>query len=52
MVNIVFTSVPIIVYSLFDKELEDELIFSNPNYYKEGIKNVYFNKNVFLFQFF
>ena len=49
MVNIVFTSVPIVIYSLFDKEISDELVNNNPIYYNEGIKNVFFNTYVFLF---
>ncbi len=51
-VNLFYTSLPIMIYCLFDQELDSWVLLSNPSYYFVGLKNLYFNLNIFLIWFF
>ncbi|KAL4432018.1 hypothetical protein ABPG74_017754 [Tetrahymena malaccensis] len=52
MYNIVFTSAPIVVFALFDKEYKGKFLQQNPYpYYLGGILNEYFDKKTFWQQF-
>ena len=44
--NLVFTSWPIIVYSSWDQEHSKEIMVNNPQHFRAGINNEYFNAKV------
>lgn len=48
LVNIIFTSVPIINFAVFDVEMEQKVFESNPKTYLLGIREACFNKGAFL----
>lgn len=53
MFNILYTSCPIMIYAVIDKELEPEILVANKlNYYDQGMKNSLFNRKVFWQWFF
>lgn len=52
LVNVVYTSLPIMIYAIYDKELEESDFINNPKYYSTGIKRLYFNFQVFLMYYF
>lgn len=45
--NVVFTSLPIILYALFDRETDYEIIESDPRYYRLGLKGKLFSHKTF-----
>lgn len=47
MYNIVFTSIPIMWFAVFDWEYEKEVFLKSPKMYRIGLDNVFFNKYVF-----
>jgi len=47
LVNVAFSSVPIIVYAVLDREVEDEKLEKVPKYYKPGPRRSHFNIGVF-----
>lgn len=47
LVNVAFSSVPIIVYAVLDREVEDHKLEKDPSYYKPGPKRSHFNIGVF-----
>ena len=47
MFNIFFTSLPIIIFGIFDREHTDEELLDNPRRYVKGIKNRLFSTNRF-----
>lgn len=51
-VNVFYTAYPIIIYCLYDKEVDSKVLLSDPSYYKAGIRNIHFNFSVFLVWFF
>lgn len=52
LVNIVFTSVPILNFAIYDIELEEEKFEMDPEYYQQGLRESYFNKGAFLLWYF
>lgn len=51
MVNIIYTSAPIIIYAVLDKELPYEVLLSKSYYYKHGLRRVHFNIQNFIMWF-
>jgi phospholipid-transporting ATPase len=49
MFNILYASLPIIIFAVFDHELSEHEFLSNPAYYRPGLKKVYFNLQIFVF---
>ncbi|CAD8160132.1 unnamed protein product [Paramecium pentaurelia] len=47
--NLIFTSLPIIFYGIFDEEFSGDILTSNPSFYKIGIKHKLFNTKIFLY---
>ena len=47
LVNIFYTSVPIILYAIFDSDADDEILEFSPKYYFPGPKKYFFNSLVF-----
>jgi phospholipid-transporting ATPase len=47
LVNVAFSSVPIIVYAVLDREVEDQKLERIPKYYKPGPRRSHFNIGVF-----
>ena len=47
MVNILYTSFPIIFYAVLDIEVEYSLLESTPRYFKAGLNKLYFNLPLF-----
>lgn len=47
MYNIIFTSLPIVWYALFDYEHDKEELLKNPKHYEIGIKHKCFGTKVF-----
>jgi phospholipid-transporting ATPase len=47
LVNMFYTSMPIMIYCLFDKELTGKSLLGNPDYYFVGLRNMYFNIYIF-----
>ena len=43
----VFTSVPIIWFTTWDKEYSREVLLKRPRLYHIGLDNTYFNKTIF-----
>lgn len=52
MFNIFFTSSPIILYALFERQTSDGLLLREPNFYRPGPLNLLFNNFRFLQWFF
>ena len=50
--NIVFTSLPIMWFAIFDWEHSKETFLKTPKYYRIGLDDVYFNKSIFWRWFF
>jgi len=50
--NVIFTSVPIIWFTTWDKEYSREILLTKPSLYRIGLENIYFNKWVFWRWFF
>ena len=48
MFNPLFTSLPIVWWATNDLEHPKELLLTNPSLYKYGIRNLHFNKKIFL----
>src|SRR3990167_218921 len=48
MYNIVYTSLPIVLYALFDKHTTDLILLPDPTYYVPGPKRMLFNTTRFL----
>lgn len=48
LVNVVFTSVPILVYAVYDIELEEQIFVTDPKKFKIGLREACFNKGAFL----
>lgn len=46
--NLAYTSLPIGIYALFDKQCTDTVLLKNPMYYRAGIKRAFFNSVRFL----
>eukprot|EP00825_Cyclidium_porcatum_P009483 TRINITY_DN14842_c0_g1_i3.p1 TRINITY_DN14842_c0_g1~~TRINITY_DN14842_c0_g1_i3.p1 ORF type:complete len:534 (+),score=51.47 TRINITY_DN14842_c0_g1_i3:156-1757(+) len=47
--NVFYASLPIIVYAIFDQEMNHQKLFENKaNYYQRGLTNYHFNWKVFL----
>ena len=46
--NIVFTSMPIVLYALLDKQTSDIVLLREPVYYAPGPKRLLFNTKRFL----
>ena len=42
-VNVFYTSIPIIIFAIYDQELLEEELKSNPKYYKIGLQRLLFN---------
>ena len=42
---------PIVIYAIFDKELEESQLLNNPKFYRVGLKRIFFNFNVFVVWF-
>ena len=49
--NIVYTSAPIIIYALFDKQTSDLILMKDPIYYAPGPKRLLFNTKIYLIWF-
>ena len=49
--NLVFASLPIIIYAVFDQEFEDTFLETHPEYYKPGIRDNFFNFKLFWYWF-
>ena len=47
MYNIIFTSLPVIWFALFDYEFPRKVFIEKPFLYKVGPKNKYFKKRIF-----
>ncbi|CAG9332358.1 unnamed protein product [Blepharisma stoltei] len=47
MYNKVFTSLPICLYAVFDREMDYEVLQSSPSYYRPGLNNELFNMKLF-----
>ena len=45
--NVLFTSVPVIWFTTWDKEYTREVLMKRPRLYRIGLENVYFNFWVF-----
>lgn len=45
--NLFYTSVPIILYGVYDRDLSLNACINHPQLYKAGIENQYFNVRVF-----
>ena len=45
-----FTSIPIMIYAVFDREFSSEFLEHNPAYYDQGIKSIYNHINNFIIQ--
>ena len=45
--NILFTSLPIVVYALLDREYSGRFLEATPSKYKPGLKDSYFNAKIF-----
>ena len=50
--NTAFTALPIIWFAIFDWEHKKVKLLANPNYYRIGLEDVYFNSHVFWRWFF
>jgi len=50
--NIIFASLPIVIYAVFDEEHEAEKLLNSPKLYIQGIKNKLFNTKKFVKWFF
>lgn len=46
--NVLYTLVPIVIYSLYDKDVSDELSIKLPQLYHLGVRKVYMNLSVVL----
>lgn len=51
LVNVVYTSVPIIIFAVLDKELPYEVLLSKPYHYKHGLRRIHFNIQNFVMWF-
>ncbi len=51
-VNVFYTFIPIIIYAVFDHELEEDDLLNNPKYYQVGLKRIHFNPANFLVWYF
>lgn len=38
-----YTSLPIIIYSIFDYEVDEDVLIKDPDHYKVGLKRIFFN---------
>ena len=47
LINVVYTSLPIMMYAIFDRDATDDELENNPQFYYPGIKKLYFNSLVF-----
>ncbi|CAD8145283.1 unnamed protein product [Paramecium pentaurelia] len=47
--NLFFTSLPIVLYAIFDEEFSGDILTSNPSLYDIGIKHKLFNVKIFLY---
>jgi phospholipid-transporting ATPase len=45
--NLVYASVPIVIYALFDREVEFDQLMREPKHYEVGLKDKLFNSTVF-----
>ena len=52
LVNVFYTSMPIMIFAIFDKELPTEALLNRPYYYKNGLKRIHFNFSNFMMWFF
>jgi len=50
--NVIFTAVPVIWFTTWDKEYTREVLLKRPRLYRIGLENVYFNNSVFWRWFF
>lgn len=46
--NVVFTAFPIIVFGIFDKDVEKEILLKQPHLYKDGIQQKFFSRKIFM----
>ena len=46
--NVVFTSVPIVVFGVLDEDISRRTVLRNPGLYKSGQENTYFTLGIFL----
>lgn len=46
--NILYASVPIVIFAVYDKELPVSCFLSSPSLYRGGLKKIYFNFWIFL----
>ncbi len=51
LVNILFTSLPIVLYAIWDIEIPHALLLNSADYYKIGLNHAYFNIHSFMFWF-
>jgi phospholipid-transporting ATPase len=47
LVNVIYTSLPIMFYAVFDRDATDDELTNSPQYYYPGPKKLYFNSMVF-----
>jgi len=47
MFNLLFTSIPILFYGVYDRDVPIEMVRKFPKMYNEGVTNKYFNTKVF-----
>lgn len=45
--NIVWTFFPVLMLGIFDKDVDDRMVFEHPQLYQTGVRKVYFNFKVF-----
>jgi phospholipid-transporting ATPase len=47
LVNVIYTSLPIMFYAVFDRDATDDELENSPQFYYPGPKKLYFNSMVF-----
>ena len=47
LINVVYTSIPIMLYAIFDRDATDDELEFSPQYYFPGTKKLYFNTMIF-----
>jgi len=45
--NVFYAAIPIIIFAVFDQELDSQFLEKNPEYYTPGLKDNYFNFQIF-----
>ena len=48
LVNVVYTSLPIVIYAIYDFEMDDEVLMKDPQHYMIGLRRIFFNQHIFI----